>query len=149
MLLTVFSGCTDYRKISVDNVSLSSFRFRNTTSAEIVVSAEVDNPTKREISMTMGDAVLVKEGKDFVYFDLEGAPSVSPETKETVELKVNARVLDPLAAVAAGLNFRTWRKEDYTVRGKIVIRLEGAGKKTIKLKDVPLEDLINHIRYYE
>lgn len=149
LLLLVFllsAGCTDYRKISVDDVSVSSFRFNSTSSAEITLDILVDNPTRRAVSLEVGDVVLYKEGKDFVLFELDGVPSAPPETKGAVTCLLRARVVDPLAAIAAGLNFRTWHKEDFTLSGKVVVKMEGAGKKTVKLKNIPLDRVI---KYFE
>lgn len=148
LLLAVFllaAGCTDYRKISVEDVSVSSFRFKSTSTAEIVLDVLVDNPTRRTVSLETGDLVLYKEGKDFVLFELDGVPSAPPETRGVVKFLVRARVVDPLAAIAAGLNFRTWHKEDFTLNGKIMVKMEGAGKKTVRLKNIPLERVIKYI----
>lgn len=46
MLLT---GCTDYRQVRVEGVSLDSFRFKGTSSAVITLEVKVDNPTARTI----------------------------------------------------------------------------------------------------
>ena len=63
--LLLLTGCAEYRQISVDNVTVGSFRFNGTSSATIVLKALIDNPTGHTITLDTLDAVLFRDGKDF------------------------------------------------------------------------------------
>lgn len=59
--------------------------------------ADVDNPTMHTISVEEVDAVLLREGKEFVRFTLEGTPSAGPGTRRSGE--------DSCAGVGTGPDF--------------------------------------------
>lgn len=143
MLLT---GCTDYRQVRVEEVSLDSFRFKGTSSAVITLEVKVDNPTARTISVESVDAVLLREGKEFVRFTLQEAVHAAPGTESDVLLPVNASVLDPVAIITAGLNFSSWNLEDYVIDGRMTMCADGKMRKTVRLREVPLKDIVNSIK---
>lgn len=141
----LLAGCTDYRRISIDNVAVDGFSFSSTSSATVKLKADVCNPTERSLSLESVDAVLLREGKEFVYFTLEGTPSVAQDTCSTVTVPVKAKVADPISILTAGLNFKSWNLEDYVVNGKLVFRY-GNMKKTVRIKKMPLEEFVKSFR---
>ena len=142
----LLSGCTDYRQIRIDGVTPGSFRFNGTSSATIELKVQVDNPTARTISVESVDAVLLREGKEFVRFTLQEAVHAAPGTESDVLLPVNASVLDPVAIITAGLNFSSWNLDDYIVNGRMTMSADGKMRKTVKLREVPLKDIVNSIK---
>lgn len=144
--VVMISGCADYRQISVDGVALESFRFNGTSSATIVLVAQVDNPTMHTVSLEEVDAVLLKEGKEFVRFTLDGTPSARPETDGPVRIPVLASVLDPISIITAGLDLKSWNQDDLTVEGKMVLCSDGKFKKTIRFRNTPVKDIVNNIK---
>lgn len=144
--LLLLTGCAEYRQISVDNVTVGSFRFNGTSSATIVLKALIDNPTGHTITLETLDAVLLREGKDFVKFSLDGAPAAAPRSKDTVDIPIKASVLDPISIITAGLDFKSWNMEDFVVDGKVVVRSDGGFRNTLNMKKTPLEDIVNGLK---
>lgn len=142
----VLGACSDYRKVSVGDVSIAEFRFNGTSSATVKVNAEVDNPTRHNFWVDNMDAVLIKEGRDFASFALEGKPEVGPDTVCVVGIPIRVSVLDPIAVITAGLNLESWNLDEFVVNGKITVRSDCGLKKTIRLNKVPLGALLNAIR---
>lgn len=143
--VVLLAGCTEYRQISMDNMAVAGFSLSSTSSAAIKFKVDICNPTDRSLSLESLDAVLLREGKDFVYFSLEGRPSVAMDTCCTVAVHVKATAADPISILTAGLDFSSWNLEDYVVDGKLVFRL-GNMKKTVRVKKVPLEEFIKSFR---
>lgn len=144
--LLMLAGCAEYRQITVDEVTVGSFRFTGTSSASIVLNATVNNPTRHTISIETVDAILMREGKDFIKFSLDGRPSAAPDTVSTVSIPVKASALDPISIITAGLNLKSWKLEDLMVNGKIVLVTDGGARKTMRLKNVPLSDIVDRLK---
>lgn len=142
----LLAGCSQYRRISVNDVAVGSFRFNGTSSASIVLTARVDNPTGHTVSLEEVDAVLLREGKSFVNLTLEGPVSAAPASESKVSIPVLASVLDPVAIITAGLNLKSWDMQDFTVDGRIVVSSDGRAKKTLKLNNVPLQDIVGSLK---
>ena len=145
-VVLLLSGCTDYRQIRIDGVTPGSFRFNGTSSATVELKVQVDNPTARTVSVESVDAVLLREGREFVRFSLEDKVLAAPRTESTVSLPVRASVLDPVGIISAGLDFKSWRLEDFVVDGSVVLSLDGKMKKTVRLRKVPLKDIVNALK---
>lgn len=141
----LLSGCTDYRQIRIEGVSLDSFRFNGTSSASITLNVQVNNPTDRTVAVESVDAVIMREGKEFVRISLEEKVQAAPEKVSGVLLPVRASVMDPVAIITSGLDFRSWHMEDYVVDGRIVLSADGKMKKTVKLRNVSLKEIVNSI----
>ncbi len=141
----LLTGCTQYKKIEIENVTLKSFKFKGTSSAQIVGLITVDNPTKYTIALDEMEAALLKEGKTFITFELVETSSVAPFSEAKVEVKIDAKVADPLAIITTGLDFNNWNKEDFTLNGKLTISSNGKSKKTVKMKNIPLEKVLGYL----
>lgn len=146
LLLTTVCGCNDYRQIKVKDVSLTSFRFKSTSSAEIALTATVDNQSKHTLFLESAEGTITKEGKNFADFALlENVMAPSCKQSE-VGICIGVKVVDPLALIASGLDLKTWRKEEFAVDAKIVVKREGGGKRVLKLKKVPVELIMGYIK---
>ncbi len=143
---TLLTGCTQYKKLDIHTVYLKSFKFQGTSSASIIGVIKMDNPTKYSIELQDMEAELLKEGKVFATFDLVETSSIAPFTEDRVDVKVEAKVVDPLAIITTGLDFNKWTTEDFSINGKIVITSNGKSKKTIKLRNVPLDKVLSFIK---
>lgn len=143
LALMVVASCADYKKLEVEDVTLASFKLKNTSTAEIVLAAEVNNPSKKNIFVESADGVIVKEGKDFAFFELVGKPKVQAASKEKVHLFINVKIADPLALIATGLDMSSWREDEFMLNAKIVMRREGASKAKFNLKNIPVSRIID------
>ena len=142
----LLAGCAGYSEIRVEEVRLGSFRFNGTSSATIGLEATVDNPTRYTIALEEVDAVLLRGGKDFARFSLEGKPSVAPRSTSGVSIPVKASVLDPVGIITSGLDFGSWALDDFAVSGKAVFSADGGMKKTVRMKNVPLKEIVESIK---
>ena len=139
-LLVAISSCQNYRDIVVADFQLDGFQFKNTTSAQLNVSALVDNPTRATLSIMEGEAVIKKEGKDFIVLTIPQTYSVAPVSD------IEASVLNPIEIIATGLNFASWNLKQFTVDGKITVKSNKGFKKVFRLKDEPLEDVLKALK---
>lgn len=146
LALTAIISCTEYKEVSVSNLDIQSLKLKNATTADIQVSALVNNPTKHTLSLILADATLIKEGKEFAYFTLTDTVSVAPSTNGAVTITVEGRIVDPIAFLTTGLDFRSWSPDQFTVDGKCIVKSSQGYKKRIKLKDVPAKKLIGFFR---
>ncbi len=144
-MIFITSSCQQYNKIAVSDLSVDSFEFQKTTSANIEVSAQVDNPTKATLMLVEGNALLKKEGRDFIILSIPDDYSVSPQTKTKISVNVKADVLNPIEIIASGLNFASWDLSRFTVCGKLVVKSDKGFKKVIRLRDEPLENVLEVI----
>lgn len=145
-VILILAGCSDYRQISINDVTVGSFRFNGTSSATIVLVAKVDNPTGHAVSLEEIDAVVLREGKDFIGLSLEEKASAAPFSSSEISIPVRASVLDPVAIITAGLDFESWDLDNFVVDGKIVLASGGGMKKTLSLKKVPLKQLMEEMQ---
>lgn len=145
-LLVAISSCQNYRDIVVADFQLDGFQFKNTTSAQLNVSALVDNPTRATLSIIEGEAVIKKEGKDFIVLTIPQTYSVAPVSKQRVLIDIEASVLNPIEIIATGLNFASWNLKQFTVDGKITVKSNKGFKKVFRLKDEPLEDVLKALK---
>ena len=137
------AGCAEYKQIKVDSVSIGSFRFNGTSSAVIELAADVDNPTRHTLYVESVDAVLLREGREFVLFSLQDTVSSGAGTRDVVMIPVKASVVDPISIITSGLDFSTWDMNLFTVEGKVVLKTDSGVKKTLRLRNVQLRELVN------
>ncbi|MPM68740.1 hypothetical protein SDC9_115674 [bioreactor metagenome] len=52
-------------------------------------------------------------------------------------------LLDPLALLSMGLNISTWDIKDFEINARTTVKTSTGLRKQIKLKKVPLQNLIN------
>ena len=137
------AGCAEYKQIKVDSVSDGSFRFNGTSSAVNELAADVDNPTRHTLYVESVDAVLLREGREFVLFSLQDTVSSGAGTRGVVMIPVKASVVDPISIITSGLDFSTWDMNLFTVEGKVVLKTDSGVKKTLRLRNVQLRELVN------
>lgn len=145
-VILMLAGCSGYRQISVDDVTVGSFRFNGTSSATIVLVAKVGNPTRHAVYLEEIDAVVLREGKNFIGLSLEEKVSAAPFSSSEVRIPVRASVLDPVAIITAGLDFDSWDLDNFVVDGKIVLSSGGGMKKTLSLKKVPMKKIMEEMK---
>ena len=145
-LVIAISSCENYKDIAVADFQLDGFQFKNTTSAQISVSAMVDNPTRTTLSIVAAEAVIKKQGRDFIELEIPKTYSVGPQTKQRLSVDIEASVLNPIEIIATGLNFASWDLEQFTVDGKITVKSDKGFKKVFRLNDEPLGEVLGVIK---
>ena len=102
-----------------------------------------DNPTRHTLYVESVDAVLLREGREFVLFSLQDTVSSGAGTRGVVMIPVKASVVDPISIITSGLDFSTWDMNLFTVEGKVVLKTDSGVKKTLRLRNVQLRELVN------
>ncbi len=146
MAAVLAAGCSGYRQVRVDDLALGGFEFKGTSSAVIRIDAKVSNPSRHALSLESVDAVLVKEGKDFIAFSLDGCPSAAPCSDTTVVIPIRASVVDPIAIISSGLDFRSWDQDQFLIEGKAVVKADNGIKKTLRFRRMPLKEFLDLIK---
>lgn len=146
LLAVIVTSCQQYKNIQVSELSIDEFKFENTTSAKISASVLVNNPTRSTISLADGNAVIKKEGKDFVALTIPTPAFIAPETKERVSIAIDADVLDPIGILTTGLNIASWDLKVFTLDGKITLKSSSGMKKVFKFKDEPIENVFKILK---
>lgn len=146
LLIFLLSGCHNYNKIEVGNITVSSIEFKNTTTMSIDLAAHVNNPVDKNLVIESFDAVLYNEGKAFASFTLVGNPIAEANKRTVVPIEIEARAIDHIAIISMGLNYKSWNIDAMTVTGKLVLKFEDGGKRTIKVKNKSLKSIMRAVK---
>ena len=137
----LLQGCASYRQVELMDVEFGKVRMKGLTKAEIAVALKIDNPTRNTFHITSMGGFVYGEGVEFARFALVQEIQVPPGKPALVPAIVSVEVADPLALLAKGLNLNTLKNGNFTVDASLQIR-KGLVKKNFKIKDVPLEELL-------
>lgn len=146
ILLTALSGCTNYKSVNIEGVYLAGFRMENSTKATISFNIKIDNPLHTSIILESFDGVLRKDFERFAIFTLEEPATIGPMSNDTVKATMEVTLCDPMSLLSMGLNIKSWKADNFTVDGKAVLKNGSGGKRTIKMKDVPLNKVMTAVK---
>ena len=146
LLLMAFllQGCASYRQIELADVEFGKVRMKALTKAEIQVTLKIENPTRSTFQISSMDGVVNGAGSEFARFSLAQEISVPPGNPALVPATITAEVTDPLVLLSKGLSLNSLKKEKFAVDATMQIR-RGIIKKNFKIKDVPLEELLQEL----
>ncbi len=146
LVLTLFAtSCTKLREVDIKKVDIKSFQLLNTSTANIELEYLIQNPSGRRLIIESASALLKRSGVDFATATMIKADTIPPRTQSLYRASFRIEVSDPLALLSMGLNLSKWSYKDFRVDARATIKASGRGKKTIKFKDIPLENLINRL----
>ncbi len=145
ILIVVAPGCSKLGDINIQEIGIKSFRLINTSTANIEIEYKIENPSKRELILINGDGLLRKSGNNFARVYLIEADTVPPGTHSTNRALFRVEILDPLSLLAMGLNVSRWHYNDFRIDVSADVKISGRGKKRIKFKDIPLENLAGRL----
>jgi hypothetical protein len=149
LLLTTLAlslqSCVNYSNIDVNNVNLSGFELVNTSRADIKFDYMVNNPTGSTFIIQAADGFIKKKGINFAQLSLYKPDTIPPKSIEKGSLVVKVDLLDPISILSMGLNISSWRAEDFEIDARITVKNGAGRKKVIRLKDMPLDNLINRL----
>ena len=65
LVITLLSGCNNYRDIEILDVKLTDVKILSTSRAEVELEYVVRNGSSRDLTLTSTDGFLKKEGVNF------------------------------------------------------------------------------------
>ncbi len=146
LCLLVLTSCTDYNAVSIHSVGLESFKLESTTKAKVIVSAVVNNPTSKVLILEGVEGILYRDTVKFANINLLEPTSVGSKIEEKVNITTELFLIDPIALLSTGLNFRNMRSDEFKVDGVVTVRPEGGCKKKFRIKGVPVTQLFEYFK---
>ena len=144
LLATLLQGCASYRQIELVDVEFGKVKMKALTKVEVQVTLKIDNPTRSTFQIASMEGVVNGSGTEFARFELAQEISVAPGSPAVVPAAIIAEVTDPLMLLSKGLNLNSLKKEKFTVDASLQIR-RGLIKKNFRIKDIPLEELLQEL----
>ena len=146
-LLTGFlsCACVPVNKLSFSNkVDVKSLRVANLGTLEVVVSVSVKNNAAQDIFLTGLKGELKSERTKAAGISIEDEIRMEAGKRQTLEVPVRIKLEDPLELLPIALNSMDTFFKKLKVSGTATFR-SGASKRTIKVNNVPVEDLLKYI----
>ncbi|MCI1719711.1 MAG: LEA type 2 family protein [Bacteroidales bacterium] len=141
----IVSGCADYRKIVLEDISITGFKLKSATCAQINLAAYVDNPTGGTFNVTDIDGLLYKDGVKFAHYNLVDPVAIQPRLKTRIPLTIEINLDDPLSVLAMGLNVKSWNKKDFMMDVHAIVRKGGLRIPFVR-KNVPLDKVLERVK---
>jgi len=143
LLAPALQSCINYRNVDIGSVSLNSFKLVNTSRADITFDYTAENATGVPLVIASAHGIIKKKGVNFAQMTLLKADTIPPRSIKNGTLAVRFDLLDPVSILAMGLNIASWRAQDFNIDARILIRSGEKRKKVLKVREIPLENLIN------
>ncbi|EKD31487.1 MAG: hypothetical protein ACD_77C00322G0013 [uncultured bacterium] len=142
LFVLLFSSCTNYRDIEIKSVKLYDVKLVSTSRAMVEVEYVIDNTANADIVLASADGFLTKDRVNFAQITLIKADTIAmvSETKNRALFQVE--ILDPISLFSMGLNIKNWKMSDFEINARGLIHNSKGGRKVIKFKNMPLENLI-------
>ena len=143
LVITLLSGCNNYRDIEILDVKLTDVKILSTSRAEVELEYVVRNGSSRDLTLTSTDGFLKKEGVNFAQFRLIESGLIERGKTSSNKTKINVELLDPISLFSLGLNINSWKMSVFQVDVRCVISNDRGNKSVFKFKNLPLEKLVN------
>lgn len=141
MLLGGCSAINKAKDIEVTSFSLKSFSPNGLKAVDAVLSIEVDNPTIA-FSLTDIEGVVYYEGEEFATY--AGGPiSIKGKCLGAYELPCSLRLSPSISLFSVLKIASSGNLEGLTTDVQAKVVLKGGIAKTLKYKDLPIQDLID------
>ncbi|HCT94209.1 MAG: hypothetical protein A2X19_08860 [Bacteroidetes bacterium GWE2_39_28] len=137
------TSCSKLKEVDVRDMKVKRFELINTTTANIHIEYLIENPSGRTITVQSADGILKKRGVNFAYATLLSADVVTPKMASINNIVFRIEINDPLSLLSMGLNVSRWDLDEFFLDGIFTLKVSGAGRKTLKYKNVPLKNIVN------
>ena len=136
---SILGGCAKYKQIAIDDVNLGKVRMVALNAAEVDINLKVNNPTKAALELDGVDLVIYNENSEFAKITQVKKEAVLVTSGNSVPVKITLRaeLTNPFAALAQGLDPKSWDLEKFKANGTITIR-KGKIYKKLEIEDIPL-----------
>lgn len=145
-LSCLLSGCANYRQISLEDVQLGKIKMAGMTKADIGLKLLVNNPTRATFTVEDISGMVYKEGVEFARISMFDPFQVAPGTPSATDAILRLEISDPVSALVMGLDFGSWKMEQFTVDAQVQVKGKGL-KKNFTFKDKPLKELVEDLKF--
>lgn len=146
LLVLLLGSCSYYNKIDIGNLKVSALKLESTTNAKLSLKVNVANGSNRTITVIAIDGLLYKDNTKFATIRLVEPASIAPTIHDVVTLNTQVSLIDPIALLSTGLNLSKYNPEDFLVDGMIVVKPNIGIKKKIKIKGMPITELVKNMK---
>jgi len=141
LVLLLFTSCTNFRNIEIKNVKLNEVKLLSTSKAMVDVEFTINNTANADLVLQSSDGFLTKNGVNFAQITLIGSDTIVASCQSANRARFQIELLDPMSLFSMGLNIKSWKMSDFEINARGIIRTSKGGRKTFKLKNMPLENL--------
>lgn len=142
LFVLLFSSCTNYRDIEIKSVSLYDVKLLSTSRAMVEVEYVIDNTANADIVLVSADGFLTKNRVNFAQITLIKADTIAMASETKNRALFQVEILDPISLFSMGLNIKNWKMSDLEINARGLIRNSKGGRKVLKFKNMPLENII-------
>jgi hypothetical protein len=141
LVLLLFTSCTNFRNIEIKSVKLKEVKLLSTSKAMVDVEFIINNTANANLVLQSSDGFLTKNGINFAQITLIKTDTIAALAQSTNMARFQIELLDPMSLFSMGLNIKSWKMSDFEINARGVIRTSKGGRKSFKLKNMPLENL--------
>lgn len=145
-LSCLLSGCANYRQISLEDVQLGKIKMAGITKADVGLKLLVNNPTRATFTVEDIKGMVYKEGVEFARISMSAPFQVAPGTPAATEATLRLEIADPVSALVMGLDFSSWKIEQFTVDAQVQVKGKGL-KKNFILEGKPIRELAGDLKF--
>ncbi|MCK9305242.1 MAG: hypothetical protein PHP30_05755 [Bacteroidales bacterium] len=145
VVVILLQSCINLRSVDINSVSLNSFKLVNTSRADLVFEYTAENSTASSLVIASADGFIKKKGVNFAQMTLLQPDTIPAGSVKNGTLNVRFDLMDPISLLSMGLNIASWRAEDFNIDARIMLKSGERRKKVIRVKEIPLENLINKL----
>lgn len=142
LLVLLFSSCTNYRDIEIKSLNLYDVKLLSTSRATVEVEYVINNTANVDIVLASADGFLTKDQVNFAQIKLIKADTIAMASETRNRALFQIEILDPISLFSMGLNIKNWKMSDFEINARGLIRNSKGGRKMIKFKNMPLENII-------
>ena len=143
LCLAILSSCSPVKQLNIEKISLSEVRMESSTKASLTFEMDVYNNSQSAIFLTGATGTLRRDMDLFATVELADTVMAQPMETKKLRATVNVALCDPMSLLSMGLNIRNWDINSFTISGKMTLEKEKGGKRSHKIKDMPLKKLLN------
>jgi len=135
------AGCSRFRDIAIENITVSQFNMTSLSSARIKIRATLNNPTGGRIRLTQMNGALRLKDKQIALFSMDSALVFDARSTSTNEGVVSMKISDMSVLFSGTIDL------DETLLQQIRLDIDatvksGGIKRTLHLSDIPAKELL-------
>ncbi len=141
LAILMAAGCSRFRDIAIENITVSQFNMTSLSSARIKIRATLNNPTGGRIRLTQMNGALRLKDKQIALFSMDSALVFDARSTSTNEGVVSMKISDMSVLFSGTIDL------DETLLQQIRLDIDatvksGGIKRTLHLSDIPAKELL-------
>ncbi len=143
----MLGSCANYRQITLDDVKLGSVKMSALTAADAKLELHVTNPTKATFEIVGTEGTIYRDGAEFARISQvdAGKTLIAPGNPSVAHITLRAKLTDPFAALAGGLDPKSWKLEKFKADATVWVK-KGKMTRKFEVKDMPLKEIIEKLQ---